>query len=249
VGLTLAQAREQAGELMKMAARGVDVKERLTEERLIAQRQREEQRRLAALEARKGTFGQLLDNYVVNLRSRGKLSWKHVDNAFTRYVRKPFPELMRARACEIRGSDIQAILGRMIQRGITREVNKQRAYLRAAFTYSGIAAGPIMTPGSWPPTGWYSPSRPTPSMSSRSSANTTRPAIGSFRRASCGSFGRRRPGWHPWCVPSCNYACCSADSGWPSSLVYGGATTTRADANCCCATPRAEEESGTIFSL
>src|SRR6266513_2254731 len=75
--------------------------------------QRTEERR-AEIEARKGTLRQLLAAYVQSLRDANKPS---------------------AYAAE----HIGEILAKMVKAGITRQVNKTRAYLRAAFAYGAKA--------------------------------------------------------------------------------------------------------------
>lgn len=97
------------------------------------------QARLREIERRKGSLRQLLDAYVENLRSAGKPSVKQAEGIFTRHVIKPFPVLADTKANEIKPSDIQAILARMVKRGITRQVNILRSYLHAAYTYGGKA--------------------------------------------------------------------------------------------------------------
>jgi hypothetical protein len=89
--------------------------------------------------ARAGTFEQMLDAYVADLRSRGRVSAKDVENAFRRHVKKPFPDLCRGLAKAVTASDVQAILARLVKKGIRRGVNLLRSYLSAAFQYAAKA--------------------------------------------------------------------------------------------------------------
>jgi len=92
-----------------------------------------------ALEARKGSFRQLLDAYVKSLEDAGKPSARQVKTLFKLHVLDPFPELAKASANEILPDDIQAILARMVKAGITRQVNVARSYLAAAFSFGAKA--------------------------------------------------------------------------------------------------------------
>ena len=91
------------------------------------------QARKRDVEARRGSFEQLLGAYVAYLRAEGRPSADQVETIFKRHVITPFPLLKSAKASEIEPEDIQRILGRMVKAGITRQVNKTRAYLHAAF--------------------------------------------------------------------------------------------------------------------
>lgn len=90
-------------------------------------------------ERRKGTLEQLLDAYADALEAAGKPSASKARGIFRRHVTRPFPSLAATKASDVKPGDIQRILARMVKAGITREVNKARAYLGAAFTYGGKA--------------------------------------------------------------------------------------------------------------
>lgn len=90
-------------------------------------------------ESRRGSLGQLLAAYVINLRATGKLCSDEVAGLFRRNVTEPFPQLVKRKASEIEPGDIQRILARMVKLGITRQTNVCRAYLCAAFAYGGKA--------------------------------------------------------------------------------------------------------------
>lgn len=140
----LQSARDAAQEFARLVKQGIDPKEHAAEERhkrelAEAERQRlelENQRR-AELEARKGTFGQLIDAYAGHLKTEGKASAYDVANLFANHVHKPFPALTTRKAADIEPADIQLILARMVGLGIGRRINMARACLRAAFSWAG----------------------------------------------------------------------------------------------------------------
>lgn len=89
-------------------------------------------------ERAKGTFGDLLAAYVSYLRADGKPSAKQAEGIFKRHVLIPqFAAITTKRANEVEPGDVQLILARMVNKGIKRQVNAARSYLRAAFSYGG----------------------------------------------------------------------------------------------------------------
>lgn len=60
-----------------------------------------------------------------------------MDNVIDLHVRGPFPNLLQTKANQIEPADIQLVLARLVQLGKTRQVNKLRSYLHAAFAYGG----------------------------------------------------------------------------------------------------------------
>jgi len=109
--------------------------------------------RAASLEARKGSFEQLLAAYVDDMRRKGKSSAKDVQGSFNLNVLSAFPELVARKAKEIQPGDITDILrhcltrpaaskGRGVRKttastsnGKLTTANRLRAYLRAAFAF------------------------------------------------------------------------------------------------------------------
>jgi integrase len=123
-GLTLAGVRDRAHEIRALQRTTGDVKEHLNAQ----ERQRE-------IDARKGSFRELLAAYVKALRDAGKPSADQVEGIFRRNVLEPFGVTADAKASEIEPGDIQRILARLVKRGIKRQVNVTRSYLRAAFAH------------------------------------------------------------------------------------------------------------------
>ena len=92
-----------------------------------------------AVAARKGSFEQLLGAYTDSLEAAGKPSVKDVRGIFRLHVTGRFPVLAQTKANQIVPGDVQTILARMVKAGVTRTVNKARAYMHAAFRYGGMA--------------------------------------------------------------------------------------------------------------
>ena len=69
-----------------------------------------------ALEARRGTFGELLDSYVSHLEKSGKVSHRAVANQFKSHIRDYHPELTQRLAALIEPEDIQFILSGVLGR-------------------------------------------------------------------------------------------------------------------------------------
>src|SRR3990170_4419939 len=127
-GLTLAGVRERAHEIRALQRSTGDVKEHLR----AGERQRE-------IVARQGSFRQLLAAYVKALRDAGKPSADQVEGIFRRNILEPFKVVADANASEIEPGDIRRFLARLVKRGVKRQVNVPRSYLRAAFAYGAKA--------------------------------------------------------------------------------------------------------------
>ena len=133
----LPEARQRAGELGRLVREGVDPKAKEREDAEEAHRAAEAAHREAEREARRGSLGQLLGAYVEALRTQGKVSARGVERLFSRAVVRPFPDLAARKAGDIEPGDIQQILAGLLRRGVTRDVNICRSYLRAAFSFGG----------------------------------------------------------------------------------------------------------------
>jgi integrase len=126
--MRLPEARQRAGELGRLVREGIDPKAKEREDA-------EEAHRAVEQEARRGSLGQLLGAYVAALRAQGKVSAGSIEMLFNRAVVKPFPGLVARKAADIAPEDIQQILARLVKKGITRDMNVCRSYLRAAFQF------------------------------------------------------------------------------------------------------------------
>jgi len=128
-GLTLSEAREQVNKYGAMLQKGIDVQQFLSDQKAAEAIKRKE------TEAAKyrGTFEQLLDSYLDKLE--GRASHSRVKQSFNRYVRRSNPELLKRYANEIIPANISDVLLKMIQAGITTQVNRTRSQLHAAFEH------------------------------------------------------------------------------------------------------------------
>jgi integrase len=122
-GKTLAGIRKALREKRELQRDTGDVKEHLLAEA-----------RKGEAERRRGSFEQLLTAYVDYLKAKKAVSWKQVQGIFRRHIIKPFPTLAQTKANKIEPGDIQRILSKMISAGLTRQVNKTRAYITAAYS-------------------------------------------------------------------------------------------------------------------
>jgi hypothetical protein len=134
-GITIEQARNELKRLVAIQRSTGDAKAELERRKEAEARARLLQERAA----RAGTFEQMLDAYVADLRARGRVSAKDVENAFRRHVKRPFPDLCRGLAKAVTAGDIQAVLARLVGKGIRRGVNLLRSHLSAAFQYAAKA--------------------------------------------------------------------------------------------------------------
>jgi len=130
-GMKLEEARAQLAKLVGIQRTTGDVTGELARRKeVVAAEERARQRA-----ARLGTFTQLLDVYVQDLRDRGRVSARDVENAFVRAVKEPFSDLCAIRAKDVTSGDVQQILARLVRRGVRRQVNLVRSYLSAAFQH------------------------------------------------------------------------------------------------------------------
>jgi hypothetical protein len=122
----------------------------------ITDAERESQKKQAAVEARRGSFGDLLDSYVENLEKKGRVSYSSVANQFKAHVKDYHADLIAQPASEISPEDIQLILSGVLGRrpkgrgignkaaggasnGMRSICNNLRLSLQAAFSYAVTA--------------------------------------------------------------------------------------------------------------
>jgi integrase len=136
-GYTLARAREKVAELEALRR---EYGNPITYLEAEAERKVAERRKAEAEQAKQGSFGELLATYVEKLKREGKESARQVENAFRLHVHEATPALVERKAVEITPADIHRILSRIAAAGRTRQVNKMRSHLMAAFNYAATAA-------------------------------------------------------------------------------------------------------------
>lgn len=127
-GKTLAGIRDELRDRRETQRQTGDVKEHRRQAR-----EREDTAR------RRGSLEQLLLAYAARLKAEGKPSHREALGIFHRNIIRPFPALAARKAADVSGDDVRLILAKMVKAGITRGVNKTRAYLGAAFSYGGEA--------------------------------------------------------------------------------------------------------------
>jgi len=136
-GLTLAQAREQAGEVSKVYRSGVtDLHGHLQREHEAAERAHQAERdaaKRAQEDAQRGTLKQLLDAYVAHLERQGKQSSRDVRSIFDKHVLEAAPELGERKAATLTVDDFVGPIGKLVEAKKGRTADKLRSYLRAAY--------------------------------------------------------------------------------------------------------------------
>lgn len=137
-GLKLAEARARFHELETIRRQHGDPIAYLEAE---AARKAAEKLQEQVEQAKQGSFAELLNAYVDQLKARGKRDTANsVDNIFRLHIRERAPDLVDRKAVDISPADIHRILSGMAKDGLTRQVNKARSYLLAAFNYAAKAA-------------------------------------------------------------------------------------------------------------
>ncbi|MDH5179494.1 MAG: tyrosine-type recombinase/integrase [Gammaproteobacteria bacterium] len=122
-GISLVEARQQFAELSKqyqeLLQKGIDLRTYIQEQNRIEKREIKEREQ-------RGTFGQLLDHYIADMRSRGCRTTDRIDRWFTDYVRNHYPLMLKQPANEITPNDIASILRRIHKEGIGKKKSKYR---------------------------------------------------------------------------------------------------------------------------
>ncbi|QWF69718.1 tyrosine-type recombinase/integrase [Methylomonas paludis] len=86
-----------------------------------------------AAKRQQGSFADLLELYIQHLNDAGTVRVNKVEGTINKHVRSAFPRMLTKRANEITPTDIQTILAKLVQQGVTRQVNLLRGYLMASF--------------------------------------------------------------------------------------------------------------------
>ncbi len=154
--LTLAQMRAAAA---RVAAEVAEVGglaaylERKAEDAAAVELERAERQRQAEIEARKGSFAELMESYAADLERHGKVSHRKVRQLFKSHVTDHHSELVKRKAADIQPEDIQLILAGVLQRqpkgrgiknkakaeagnGMKTTADELRRYLKAAFNFA-----------------------------------------------------------------------------------------------------------------
>ncbi|EPK5821780.1 integrase family protein [Pseudomonas aeruginosa] len=155
-GLSLAELREQAAGYSRIAAEHGDIKAYLAKcaaeeeaQRAELQRERQEQQRLAEIEAAKGTLSELFREYIEDRRRNG-VSAQQLDE-FERVLRNDLEgekvvsvgddgqeqrlNVMSMKARDVRPDHVYLLIKPIWQRGAQRQARKVRSFLVAAFNF------------------------------------------------------------------------------------------------------------------
>jgi integrase len=142
-GLTLKQAREEAGKLSRRYTAGAkDLKATLNAERAAVVAQENEQRRAAeaaAEHAARGSLRDLLDAYVDTLA--GRPSQREVRNALKLHVSEAHSTVVALPASDVGVAHFTTMLFALIEAGKGRTAGKIRSYLHAAYQVALLAEG------------------------------------------------------------------------------------------------------------
>jgi integrase len=137
-GLTLAQARDKAGELSKLYQSGVtDLHTHLERQREAAeraQRAAEESERREREAAQRSTLRQLLEAYVGHLERQRKQASKDARSILRKHVLEEAPDLAVMKAADVPADEFVRLIGKVVEAGKGRTAGKLRSYLRAAYS-------------------------------------------------------------------------------------------------------------------
>ena len=127
--LSLAEARKKVDPFRNLLLEGKDPKVEI-------ERQEQARQARARQDAERGSVEQLFQEYVDDLKRRGKGSWQAVERALLTGRYAVVDELGAERkAADVTGRDIKAILRKTYDRGAKAMAAHLRAYLHGAFKY------------------------------------------------------------------------------------------------------------------
>jgi len=130
---TLQMMRDRCAELSRMRREHPDVKGWLEGQAAQEQAEAEARRRAAVIEAARGTLAELLNDYVVDLEAKGRVSAGEVRKTFKRLVYDSALAKMKAR--DIGPEEIKTIIAPLSKAGSKVHRNRVRSYLHAAFSF------------------------------------------------------------------------------------------------------------------
>ena len=130
-GMTLAQAKEKAGELSKVYTEHPYLRLYLEEQQhreLDRINQERKERRTATLKA-------LLEGYIEYLEAQGKeRTAQDVKGIFKRRVFGPYPDLSAMKARSLTVQNLTSVIASVVSQGKGREAAKLRSYMAAAYS-------------------------------------------------------------------------------------------------------------------
>jgi integrase len=149
-GLTLSQARLEAGRLQELVRGGLSPKIEREKARLTASAQ-EAVELEESEQSKTKSFSALLAAYVAHLRAKGKRESAYdAENIFKNHIETPFPELAAMPAAQLAPQHVVRILARLVAPDVVnprgRTALKLRSYAAAAFQLAIGANIDPMTP-------------------------------------------------------------------------------------------------------
>lgn len=140
VGFSLPEIRERARELAKIAVEHGDVRVHLQDLENQDQLARiEREREIHALHAQ-GSFEELFREYIEGRRGRVRVDQiREYERILKVDLLEGHPQVLALRASEVRPQHIRQVLETIWSRGATRQADKVRSFLRAAFQYGMTA--------------------------------------------------------------------------------------------------------------
>ncbi|WP_419534354.1 tyrosine-type recombinase/integrase [Endozoicomonas sp.] len=135
-GYTLAECRDKAQDLARLRREcHGDLKAHLDNRNKLQEQKRLEELQLQEIEARKGSFADLMESYVKDQEAQGKESAHQSRQAFRLNVLDAYPMISAKKAKDVTPDDIVTILAAIHQRGSEVESVRVRALLHACFNF------------------------------------------------------------------------------------------------------------------
>lgn len=162
VGFTLPELRDKAATMAQIAKEHGDVKAFLAEQkseaeatrimveqaaetaRLRFEQEAQERRRLADIEASRGTLGELFLDYIESRRGKATPGVvKELERLYQTNMLTPHPGIIATKARDIRSDHILDILNPIWDRGAKVQTDRMRSFLVAAFNH-GLRAESVV---------------------------------------------------------------------------------------------------------
>ncbi len=149
-GLTLAQLRDRAGELSKLALSGVtDVRKHFEEQARLRAEAAEAAKIAAEAEAKARTsftLERLCAAYINYLRARGKTCANDTESVFRVHLLQADPDLAGKTAREVTRADLAGLIRRVAEAGKTRTAGILRSSLSSAYNLALGGEGDVHAP-------------------------------------------------------------------------------------------------------
>ena len=135
-GYSLAECCDKAQDLARLRRlHGGDLKGYLEAEKRKQEQQKLEEQQRQEMEARKGSFADLMDAYIRDQEAQGKESVHQTRHAFRLNVLDAYPSIAAKKAKDVTPDNIFTILAKIHQCGAEVESVRVRALLHACFNF------------------------------------------------------------------------------------------------------------------